>query len=446
MRPQRKCSEESRTQTRRFRAFIDAEVQSQLQLTDDQREQIHAILRAGFQEAKPIRESLTAWQKRTLEKATAVLTDEQKSQWEQMQGQHFEVGQEADHSMSQGGSGVRGGPGMRGQRMGGPGVRGGPGMRRQRMGGPGMGGGPGMRGQRMGGPESARSASIFDSQESDISSEREGSPMNQSLGDFPTNVRIVGVDEFDEASFDELAPLIVKGAVARVSKKWTDDWLLQRFGNGFCQVSLDSRPVLRAFKKHMALGQYLDTLAKSSTSDHPTEYLFHSQRDFEGAADLLEDLDVPAAILGLGDANLYRFFVGPALSGTLPHHHTYGINALARGRKRWAIYVGANRAETEELLHESYRNYESGSQAKEWFARECPKLRSRRKIQLWEFAQEAGDLVYIPAFFIHAVVNLKPVVGFSVELQAQDFAPGPMRARGTMRARVPIRSGPWIPR
>ena len=62
--------------------------------------------------------------------------------------------------------------------------------------------------------------------------------MNQSLGDFPTNVRIVGVDEFDEASYDELAPLIVKGAEARTTKKWTDEWLLQRFGNGFCQVSL----------------------------------------------------------------------------------------------------------------------------------------------------------------------------------------------------------------
>ena len=53
----------------------------------------------------------------------------------------------------------------------------------------------------------------------------------------------------------------------------------------------------------------------------------------------------------------------------------------------------------------------------DWFIRECPKLRSRR-VQLWEFAQEAGDLVYIPAFFIHAVVNLEPVVGFTVELEA----------------------------
>ena len=109
---------------------------------------------------------------------------------------------------------------------------------------------------------------------------------------------------------------------------------------------------------------------------------------------------------------------GAAFAGTPPpHDHTYAINCLARGRKRWAIYVGANRAETERLLQESYRCYNSGSQAMDWFIRECPKLRSR-KVRLWEFAQEAGDLVYIPAFFIHAVVNLEPVVGFTVKLEA----------------------------
>jgi hypothetical protein len=128
MTPQRKRLEDVRALARQLSAFTDTEVQSQLQLTDDQREQIRAILRAGFQEAKPIRESLAELQKRTLEKATAVLTDEQKSQWEQVQGQHFEVGEEADHPMSQSGPGVRGGPGMRRQRMGGPGMGGGPGI------------------------------------------------------------------------------------------------------------------------------------------------------------------------------------------------------------------------------------------------------------------------------------------------------------------------------
>ena len=125
MTPQRKCLEEFRSRIRRLRAFGDTEVHSQLQLTGDQREQIGAILRAG-------RESLAELQKTTLEKATAVLTDGQKSEWEQI--------------------GTGGAPGMRGRPMGGPGTGGGPGMRGRPMGGPGTGGGPGMRGRPMGGP------------------------------------------------------------------------------------------------------------------------------------------------------------------------------------------------------------------------------------------------------------------------------------------------------
>jgi hypothetical protein len=128
MRPQRESSEDNRSQIRRLVAIGDAEVQSQLQLTDNQQEQISAILRAGFQEAKPIRESLAEVQKRTLEKATAVLTDEQKLEWKQM---------------SQGAPGMGGGPGRRRQPMGGPGMGGGPGRRGQPMDGPGMGGGGG---------------------------------------------------------------------------------------------------------------------------------------------------------------------------------------------------------------------------------------------------------------------------------------------------------------
>jgi hypothetical protein len=407
MSPQREYNREHESQIQRLRSFGDAEVQSQLQLTDEQRQQVFAILRAGFQEAKSIRESLAEVQKRTLEKATAVLTDEQKSQWEQIQG-----------------------PGMRGPRMGWRAMGDGPGM----TGGirPGRAwSGPGMRAQRSMGPRSPQPVPSRDSQESDVSYEID----EKSLGDFPTNVRVVEVNEFDQASFDELVPLVIKGAAARASKKWTDEWLLQRFGGVDCQVSLDSRTAMMAQKKNMTLAEYLDSLAKSKAADQPLEYLFHSQRDFEGAADLFdEDLDVPAAILRLGNPNLYRFFVGPAYSGTLPHNHTYAINALARGRKRWAISVGADQAETEKLLKESYRNYSSGSQAKDWFVQECPKLRSR-KVRLWECAQEAGDLVYIPAFFVHAVVNLEPVVGFTVEFQAREFARRPMRIRG------PVRSG-----
>jgi hypothetical protein len=307
-----------------------------------------------------------------------------------------------------------------------------------------------MERQGLGGPEYSESPSIPDPQESNVSAEK--------LAKFTTNVRVVGVDEFDEVSFDEQAPLIVRGAVARASQKWTDKWLLQHFGSLYCQVSLDSRLSRGAFRKHMTLVEYLDILAKSKASDPPPEYLFQPrmEHEFEGGTDLFEDLDVPAAILGLGEDTSWWLNVGSTLAGTLPHVHRSAINALARGRKRWAIYVGANQGENKKLLGEGFRDYDSGSQAKDWFVRECPKLRSSRRLQLWECAQEAGDLLYVPAYFIHAVVNLEPVVGFSIQFfQPQDFAwlakhrrggplrvapeylsgPEPVRPRGPMRGR-----------
>ena len=115
--PQRKCFEELRAQTRRLGAFGNAEVQAQLQLTDEQRGQIGAILKEGFQKAQAIRESLMDVQTRTLEKATAVLTNEQKSKSEQMQGIHFQIRRQAGPSKGQGGPGMAGRQGMRRQRM-----------------------------------------------------------------------------------------------------------------------------------------------------------------------------------------------------------------------------------------------------------------------------------------------------------------------------------------
>jgi hypothetical protein len=100
--------------------------------------------------------------------------------------------------------------------------------------------------------------------------------------------------------------------------------------------------------------------------------------------------------LSLGVAGKWRFFVGPPGSGTLPHNHYNAINALARGRKRWAIYQGTEPGGTRRLLAESYRDYDSGSQARDWFVNDCPELRSRRNVRLWELAQAPGDVVFIP--------------------------------------------------
>src|SRR6266478_4539581 len=92
---QHKRFKEIRVQVLGFQAFGDVEVQAQLHLTDEQREQLREILREGFQEAKPIRKSLGRVKKETMAKAMAVLADKQKSKWDEIQGKSFDLKQEA---------------------------------------------------------------------------------------------------------------------------------------------------------------------------------------------------------------------------------------------------------------------------------------------------------------------------------------------------------------
>jgi hypothetical protein len=276
-----------------------------------------------------------------------------------------------------------------------------------------------------------------------VASTKEDS-VKDSLDDFPRTAPVVELDEVNWSTFDETRPMVIRGAMTRAIEKWTDEWLLQRFGSGSHRVTLDSRPALRGtYEKKMSLEDYLGSMESSEDSDEPPEYLFQTwmERHFDAAADLLDDLDVPEPILSLGVAGKWRFFVGPPGSGTLPHNHYNAINALARGRKRWAIYQGTEPGGTRRLLAESYQDYDSGSQARDWFVNDCPALRSRRNVHLWELAQEPGDVVFIPGTFIHAIVNLEPVVGFGAELfpsQEEQDAVGPMRPRRAVRSRGPM--------
>jgi hypothetical protein len=266
------------------------------------------------------------------------------------------------------------------------------------------------------------------------------------LGDFPVRVRVVDADRLDGESFDPCVPLIVHGVLDRAQAKWTDDWLLDRFGDDRCQVSLDSRTARRAHETQLPLARFLESMEKADGADDVRAYLFHSSVGSDAAEDLLDDLDIPQPIVDLGVPSLHRFFVGPKFSGTLPHFHTHAVNALSRGRKRWAIYEGKNARVTAALMRKSLRDFGSGSQAYDWFHSECATLRHRPMVRLWEFVQEAGDLVYIPGGLIHAVVNLAPVVGFTVEFEPDVAVLEPIAVgAGQRAARGPWSAGPRLP-
>ncbi|WP_422925136.1 hypothetical protein [Singulisphaera sp. PoT] len=88
-------------QTRGLEAFSDEQVVSKLKLTDDQKSKIKEIgedvrssmqdLRSSFQDDREgAMKKMTALRKESFEKATALLTDDQKKAWKELTGEPFD--------------------------------------------------------------------------------------------------------------------------------------------------------------------------------------------------------------------------------------------------------------------------------------------------------------------------------------------------------------------
>jgi histone arginine demethylase JMJD6 len=160
-------------------------------------------------------------------------------------------------------------------------------------------------------------------------------------------------------------------------------------------------------------------------------YIFDSTFDEDGSAkDLLRDYKVPSYfaddLFGLvSEARRapYRWFlVGPERSGSCVHIDplaTNAWNALILGKKRWVLfpphvpkYVVKGRGlvrkdEDDEAIH--------------YFMNILPRIKRRatalkehedyRDFACYEFTQNAGETVFIPQGWWHAVLNLTDTVG-----------------------------------
>ena len=115
----------------------------------------------------------------------------------------------------------------------------------------------------------------------------------------------------------------------------------------------------------------------------------------------------------LGEAQLEEavhpfLLLGPALSGSLPHRHTAAVNILLRGRKRWHLWPHfcRNWGRVELNL----------TNVVTWAVRELPALRASGRCAPLEFEQHAGQTVFVPFGWGHAVINLEPTIAISKQL------------------------------
>jgi hypothetical protein len=108
------------------------------------------------------------------------------------------------------------------------------------------------------------------------------------------------------------------------------------------------------------------------------------------------------AVPGLDEKRMMQLFLGPGGSGSSNHYHGSAVAGVASGRKLWSFLRPSDAAFT-------------AAPAALFFEHELPALLRKGKAQLC--VQEPGDLVFVPATWSHAVLNLDTTIGVAVEFE-----------------------------
>jgi len=98
-----------------------------------------------------------------------------------------------------------------------------------------------------------------------------------------------------------------------------------------------------------------------------------------------------------------QFSLGPPGSGSPLHYHMAAVNTLVFGRKRWTLLPPRDAVYSALPVFEWHRA--GGVEA----------LRREGRTAL-ECTQRAGDVLYVPDHWGHAVLNLQTSVGFATEV------------------------------
>lgn len=187
-----------------------------------------------------------------------------------------------------------------------------------------------------------------------------------------------------------LKPVLIKEALSpdhRLTKRCRKSSFYQHFSQ--TNVAAGSIPYAKTFHKPERFGP-LKSIPKGKDN-----YIF-SQLSQQRDRALISEFNCIDITKKLENLN-WQFYHGPAESGAPVHFHGDAWNLLVHGRKRWLIYSPMDgfysTQPSSELLKSTY-----------------PKA--------MEFTQEAGDLIYIPRYWAHGVVNLQECIGVATEFNS----------------------------
>ncbi|CAN8075518.1 unnamed protein product [Agarophyton chilense] len=175
--------------------------------------------------------------------------------------------------------------------------------------------------------------------------------------------------------------------------------LVEQFGH--VNVTVGAVPYADAFNlttRRMTLVEYYDTIYKESAT--APSYVFNKNSDicrtaYDALSALINDsfplqLIVPPDQTGGLDG--IHFFLGNEQSGAPFHVHADALNAAVYGTKQWYIFTPATTIYSRKTISE-------------WVRDRLPSLpEEKRPLQCM---QRAGDVVYVPLDWGHAVLNVE---------------------------------------
>ncbi len=210
-------------------------------------------------------------------------------------------------------------------------------------------------------------------------------------------------------------PVLIKGGISTwpLMKKWTKSYVVDTFGDYSCTVVNDSRSGV-ASKNNI----------KATLRDYFNNYLGESSfvrelYDLTNPPSFFRDIEMPNLFFSEENIASYFFFHARSLGGALPHVHPFEVfNLLQQGEKKWILYDAdpSISPQANFLMQEYKEKYGANAYARDWFANELQVL-PQQLSNVYECTQVAGDIVYIPVNFCHAVLNQSDVTGLIAEIK-----------------------------
>lgn len=203
-------------------------------------------------------------------------------------------------------------------------------------------------------------------------------------------------------------PVLMRGAFNKYyGEHWDVDEWVKRFAD--VQVTVGYVPYANAFKlstRRMSLKEYHDV---TKTESVPS-YVFNKHVGIsKGAYDALRALYTDCLPLNIisdpnetGGLDNIHFFYGRKNSGAPFHVHADALNAAVSGSKRWFAYT-------------PQRTIYSRKTIQRWVKEDYERLSEEERPL--ECMQTAGDVVYVPLDWGHAVINgHDDTFGFAMEV------------------------------